>query len=170
VAIAQALLNDPPLLILDEPTNGLDPQQIIGIRQLITNLATSRAILVTSHILSEIEKVAQRVAILLHGRLLGVHTLHDDIAMPCLHLTLRGAPPERVQACLQVIPGVADVTPVEAGSRGLTSYRVRVASFEVTELLTATLIAHGFGIRQVCTAPADLEAVFLQLTHTHGVA
>jgi ABC-2 type transport system ATP-binding protein len=170
VAIAQALLHDPPLLILDEPTNGLDPQQIIEIRQLIKVLAATRTILVTSHILSEIEKVAQRVAILLHGRLLAVHTLQENAGMPCLHLTIRGRPPERVQACLRVVPGVADVTTAEEADGDIMSYRVRVASLEVTEMLTATLIAHGFGVRQVREARADLEAVFLQLTSARGVA
>lgn len=74
-AIAQALLNEPPVLILDEPTNGLDPRQIIECRKLIQSLAGRHAIIVTSHILSEIEKVADRAAILLDGRLLAVEEL-----------------------------------------------------------------------------------------------
>ena len=77
VGIAQALLNDPPLLILDEPTNGLDPRQIIECRELILALAGDHAVLVTSHILSEIEKVANRAAILLDGRLLAIDDLKN---------------------------------------------------------------------------------------------
>ena len=77
VAIAQALLGRPKLLVLDEPTNGLDPRQIIEVRELIRALAGDMAILVTSHILVEIERVAHRVAILLDGRLRGVHALAD---------------------------------------------------------------------------------------------
>ena len=65
VAIAQALLGNPDLLILDEPTNGLDPRQIIEMRGYIRALAGERTVLVTSHILGEIERVADRVAILL---------------------------------------------------------------------------------------------------------
>src|SRR5262245_42201057 len=75
VAIAQALLGSPELLILDEPGNGLDPQQIIEMRSLIRSLAGSLTILVTSHILAEMERVADRVAILLDGRLLAVHAI-----------------------------------------------------------------------------------------------
>ena len=64
--------------MLDEPTNGLDPRQIIEVRELIRALANDMAVLVTSHILVEIERVAQRVAILLEGRLLGVRALADS--------------------------------------------------------------------------------------------
>ena len=94
VAIAQALLGRPKLLILDEPTNGLDPRQIIEVRELIRVLANDMAILVTSHILVEIERVAHRVAILLEGRLLGVRALADTtIGLEELFLSLtEGAP------------------------------------------------------------------------------
>lgn len=78
VAIAQALLGAPPVLVLDEPTNGLDPRQIIECRELVASLAGTHAVLVTSHILSEIEKIADRVAILLDGRLLAL----DDMTLP----------------------------------------------------------------------------------------
>ena len=75
VAIAQALLGRPRLLLLDEPTNGLDPRQIIELRQLIGELSAEVAIIVSSHVLSEIERIADRVAILLRGRLLDVTAL-----------------------------------------------------------------------------------------------
>ena len=94
VAIAQALLSGPKLLVLDEPTNGLDPRQIIEVRELIRALANDMAVLVTSHILVEIERVAQRVAILLDGRLLGVRALADSkMGLEELFLSLtEGAP------------------------------------------------------------------------------
>jgi gliding motility-associated transport system ATP-binding protein len=72
VAIAQAILHEPELLVLDEPTNGLDPWQIIELRGMMRGLAAHCSVIVTSHILSEIERVADRVAILLNGRLLAV--------------------------------------------------------------------------------------------------
>ena len=165
VAIAQALLNNPPLLILDEPTNGLDPQQIIEIRQLIRTLATTHTIVITSHILSEIEKVAHRAAILLNGHLLGVHVLGESATAPYLRLTIRSLASARVQACVLAVAGVVSITPQETHGE-VTEYLVQVQHLHVAELLTAALVAHGFGVLEVHAARLDLETLFLQLTRT----
>ncbi len=71
VGLAQALLHDPEIVILDEPTNGLDPRQIIEVRSLIRSLAPRHTVIMSSHILSEVEKTADRVAVLLGGKLRG---------------------------------------------------------------------------------------------------
>jgi gliding motility-associated transport system ATP-binding protein len=76
-ALAQALIHDPDILILDEPTNGLDPRQIIEMRELIRSLAGRHTVLMSSHILSEVEKTSDRVAVLLNGQLLGVRAMAD---------------------------------------------------------------------------------------------
>jgi ABC-2 type transport system ATP-binding protein len=76
-AIAQALVHDPPIVILDEPTNGLDPRQIIEIRELIRGLAGRHTVILSSHILPEVARIADRVGILLDGRLLGVRRMSD---------------------------------------------------------------------------------------------
>jgi ABC-2 type transport system ATP-binding protein len=76
-ALAQALVHDPEILILDEPTNGLDPRQIMETRALIRSLAGRHTILMSSHILSEVEKTAHRVGLLLNGKLLGVRAIAD---------------------------------------------------------------------------------------------
>jgi ABC-2 type transport system ATP-binding protein len=168
VAIAQALLNNPPLLILDEPTNGLDPRQIIAMRQLIRALAPTQTILVTSHILSEIEKVAHRVAILLDGRLLAVQALDGGETVCYLRLTIRGRPPEKVQTCLRAVPGVEDVT-TEGRMRGeVSEYLVQVQRVSLAESLTTALVAHGFGVLEIRPERADLETLFLQLTRTEA--
>jgi ABC-2 type transport system ATP-binding protein len=88
VAIAQALLHDPAVLVLDEPTNGLDPRQIIDTRTLIAGMAGERTIIMSSHILSEVEKTAHRVAILLEGRLLTVRAMADTPDLEALFLSL----------------------------------------------------------------------------------
>ena len=76
-ALAQALVHEPEVVVLDEPTNGLDPRQIIEMRALIRSLAGQHTVLMSSHILSEIEKTADRAALLLNGRLLGVRAIGD---------------------------------------------------------------------------------------------
>ena len=83
VSLAQAVLHKPDLLVLDEPSNGLDPRQIIELRGLLRHLAQDCAVLVTSHILAEIERTADRAAILLDGRLLTVEQIaHETVAAP----------------------------------------------------------------------------------------
>jgi ABC-2 type transport system ATP-binding protein len=87
-ALAQALLHDPEILILDEPSNGLDPRQIIEMRQLIRSLAGQHTVLMSSHILSEVEKTCDRVAVLLDGRLLGVRALAETCDLEAWFLSL----------------------------------------------------------------------------------
>jgi ABC-2 type transport system ATP-binding protein len=77
VGIAQALMGDPPVIILDEPTVGLDPKQIIGIRKLIRDLGKEHTVILSSHILSEVQAVCQRVLILTHGHLVACDTLEE---------------------------------------------------------------------------------------------
>jgi ABC-2 type transport system ATP-binding protein len=88
VAIAQALVHDPDIVVLDEPTNGLDPRQIIETRRLLLDLAGEHTVLISSHILGEVEKVARHVAILLRGQLLAVRSVADTPDLEALFLSL----------------------------------------------------------------------------------
>ena len=88
VAIAQALVHNPDVVILDEPTNGLDPRQIIETRRLLRDLAGEHTVLISSHILGEVEKIARRVAILLRGELLAVRSVADTPDLEALFLSL----------------------------------------------------------------------------------
>lgn len=88
VAIGQALVHGPDILVLDEPTNGLDPRQIIETRNFIRGLAGRRTVIMSSHILGEVEKTADRVAILLQGRLLSVQAIADTPDLEALFLSL----------------------------------------------------------------------------------
>jgi ABC-2 type transport system ATP-binding protein len=161
VAIAQALLGDPDLLILDEPTNGLDPRQIIEARGLIRALAGERTILVTSHILTEIEKVADRVAILLDGRLLAVHTLRTPEAAVRLRLRVRGDA-EKVRLCVLGVPGVTGLD-VDDGT-----YVVTARSAAAAEPLAQAIVSQGFGLSALEPVSGGLEAFFLRLTGSPG--
>jgi ABC-2 type transport system ATP-binding protein len=143
--------------VLDEPGNGLDPQQIIELRGLIRSLAGQHTVLVTSHVLGEIEKIANRVAILLDGRLLAVHAL---TAGPGRRLRLRvrgdGA---RVAAALAAAPGVAETTLLASDS-----YRIELAPGAAAEDVAAALVRAGLGLVELREEPIDLEALFLALT------
>jgi ABC-2 type transport system ATP-binding protein len=163
VAIAQALLNNPALLILDEPTNGLDPRQIIEVRELIRSLSARHTILVTSHILSEIERVATRVAILLNGRLLTVQSLHQG-ARPRLRLRVRSASSATVQATLCTVPGVTNVVSVVAVCDGMHDFVIEVETLSTAEAAAAAVAAGGFGLLEMTEIRTDLEALFLHLT------
>ena len=164
VGIAQALLGQPELLVLDEPTNGLDPRQIIEVRQLIRALAGRHTVLVTSHILGEIEKVADRAAILLRGRLLAMYPL--GAARRRLRLRVRG-PAGEVRARVERVAGVTAAT-LEASADGTAVGGVEVASPAAAADVAAAIVAAGFGLLELGAAEHDLEAVFLDLTTGAG--
>src|SRR6266545_624237 len=145
VAVAQALLGDPALLILDEPTNGLDPRQIIEMRSHIRALAGERTVLVTSHILGEIERVADRVAILLAGRLLGVHGLRAGGLGQRLRLQVRGER-KAVHACLARVAGVQRVSVERESGADPATYFVDAEAGRVAEALDTAVVAGGFGL------------------------
>jgi ABC-2 type transport system ATP-binding protein len=166
VAVAQALLGDPALLILDEPTNGLDPRQIIEMRSHIRALAGERTVLVTSHILGEIERVADRVAILLGGRLLGVRALGGD-ADQRISLRVRG-PQEAVRACLVRVPGVERLTVEPLPGGELVTCLVDSQAGPIAEKLAAAVVAADFGLLDMAVVHVDLETLFLGLTSGHG--
>ena len=163
VAIAQALLGNPDLLIFDEPTNGLDPRQIIEMRGHIRALAGERTVLVTSHILGEIERVADRVAILLAGRLLGLHVLRGPGLGQRLRLRVRGEE-KAVRACLTRVAGVRGVSVEREVGADLATYVVDAEAGPIAETLAIAIVAGSFGLLDMGPAPVDLEVLFLGLT------
>jgi ABC-2 type transport system ATP-binding protein len=163
VMIAQALLNNPDLLILDEPTNGLDPRQIIEVRELIRSLSIQHTILVTSHILSEIEQVATCVAILLNGQLLKVEQLNRN-AHPRLRLRVRSTSAETVQSLLCAVPGVTHFISADPISDGVQDFVLEVEEPSVAEALSSAVTRGGFGLLEITETRTDLETLFLDLT------
>jgi ABC-2 type transport system ATP-binding protein len=164
VAIGQALLNDPKLLIFDEPTSGLDPSQVIAIRDLIRELAGKRTVLMASHVLPEIEQIANRVMILLNGRLLTTDALAQAVDDQRLRLHVAG-PEATVRETIAAVPGVRSVV-VEAGYGGSDPrYLVEADQRrEVAQELAAALVGRGLALSELATVRPDLERIFLQLT------
>ena len=114
VGIAQAILGDPPILILDEPTVGLDPNQIIEIRKLIKSLSKSHSIIISSHILPEIQEIADRVVIINKGKIAAVDTLTDlsrRLSGQSKILMTFSGPLKECSSKIRTLPGVSSSVP-----------------------------------------------------------
>lgn len=165
VGIAQAIIHEPALVVLDEPTGGLDPEQIVGMRGLIRRLAERHTVLISSHILSEIERTCDRLLVLHQGRIVA-QGREDELrgrVAGRLRLLLRGEG-DAALAIAQGLSGVRDASVVSAAG-GLVELSATLASEDASERLVATLAGAHFGIRRVEPAGGEgLESVFLQLT------
>lgn len=162
VSIAQALLGNPEILVLDEPTSGLDPHQVIAVRDLIQSLAGQHTVLLASHILPEIEKIASRVMILLDGALLTADALKETASGLSLRLSTN-APEPGVRNALQGVAGVRGVAPdPDAGAGHYLIEAQRRPS--VAADVAAALVAAGIAVSELTERRPDLERVFLDLT------
>jgi len=163
VAIAQALLGTPDILVLDEPGNGLDPRQIIELRELIRSLSGPFTVVVSSHILGEIERVADRAAILLAGHLLAIHPLRGDEARRRLRVEVRGDA-DRVRISLAQVHGVGAIIAARPSRADTSAYLLEVNGPGLAERVAAALVDGGFGLIELRDEPIDLETLFLGLT------
>jgi ABC-2 type transport system ATP-binding protein len=160
VSLAQAILHQPDLLVLDEPTNGLDPRQIIEFRELIRAVAKRCAVIITSHILAEIERMADRVAILLEGRLLAVQNLKVPGAF---RVRTHADMAARVAAILRSTSGLAEVIE-EAPVANTIGWRVRFVGSGQADIFIGNLCDVGVGVVELAEVESDLERTFLALT------
>jgi ABC-2 type transport system ATP-binding protein len=168
VGLADAMLADPPILILDEPTSGLDPVQIAETLNTIRELGGAHTVLLSHHILSEVEKVCERVIIINRGRIRFDDTL-SSIAKrePTLVVEVRG-PAEQVTAYLQEQPDVVSVaaSPVEAD---VTAYQIKTRDRQdLREALSARLAGRGWGIRRLDLRRESLEDLFTAVVVRDG--
>jgi ABC-2 type transport system ATP-binding protein len=167
VGLAQALLNEPDVLILDEPTTGLDPAQIIEIRELIKTLAREKTIILSTHILPEVSMICQRVIIINKGRIAAVDTtdnLTDRMQKSTQVLIEVDGPAEQVRAALADVPGVTGAELVEPVHDSIGRYRIDSAKDQdVRRQLAAAVAAHGWGLLELRAVEMSLEDVFVQL-------
>ena len=170
VGIAQAIVHDPPVIILDEPTVGLDPRQIIDVRNLIKQLANSHTVILSTHILPEVSMTCDRVAIINRGRVVATNTpeslMQQLMGGSGYELDIAGNP-IAVEQCLNRVEGVKSVEQLRV--EGLPQHRikVRVVSEPGTEpgqAIAAALVRNGLGLYEMRRVQASLEDVFLQLT------
>jgi len=161
VGLAQALLHDPPVLVLDEPTDGLDVIQVLEIRQLIRSFAQDKTVLFSSHILSEVESMAARVVIIHQGRVLadGPITELSRLAGDTLHVQLEVAPPDAAMDWVSSVPGVREVKPQGGGRYRLTADRAT----DVRAALYEGCVSRGLTLLGLTLEETRLEDVFRQL-------
>jgi ABC-2 type transport system ATP-binding protein len=168
VGLAQALVHDPEVIILDEPTVGLDPKQIIEVRHLIKGLAGSHTIILSTHILPEVSMTCDRVVIINHGKIAAVDTPHN------LTTQLKGGERVRLEVAaaekplrdlLATIAGlkVAGVEPV-GGSERLVVTVEAAPGTDIRSQVAAKVVGAGFGLYELRGASLSLEDIFLKLT------
>jgi ABC-2 type transport system ATP-binding protein len=161
VGLAAALIHDPEVLILDEPTTGLDPNQIIEIREVIKQLGQHKTILFSSHILQEVEAICDRVVIINKGKLVADDTLDQLRAKSNNSQSIRVAFKENVEAgLLQALSGVQSVTKISDTEWELFCTNAS----DVKRLLLELSLQHNLNISALQSGEQRLEEVFRQLT------
>ncbi len=170
VGIAQALIGNPPVLILDEPTVGLDPKQIIEIRTLIKNLGRNHTVILSSHILPEVQAVCERIIVINNGRLVAdgaTDTLAHDLSQDH-RLIMRAEGPEReILHALEAMERVVDVYSLGEKEEGAYDFSVESApDVDIRRDLFALMARNGWPILALKNTDLTLEDLFLQLTST----
>ncbi len=168
VGLAQAILHNPEVLILDEPTAGLDPKQIIETRDLIKGLAGSHTIVLSTHILPEVSQTCRRVVIINKGRVVAVDTpenLTERLqGAQTIYVQVDSEPGTDVAGALGRVPGVTRVTPVDQ-SATLAGFEVECQRGEDRRREIAQLIvSNSWGLLELRPTRLSLEEIFLQLT------
>ena len=170
VGLADALLGNPPVLILDEPTAGMDPNQIRQVRDLIRRRGDKHAILLSTHILSEVEATCSRALVIARGKLVAsgsIDHLREMRRAAGLRLVVRG---DRSKA-LEIAKKTSGISRAEVDSHGsteaftlLTTYAADATGPDTAEHLVGALIGAGIFVREVVPRAASLEQVFAELT------
>ena len=167
VGIAQAMLNDPPVLILDEPTIGLDPKQIQEVRELIKELAGKHTVILSTHILPEVEQTCHRVIIIDRGKIVAVDTPQNlrmqGQGTSRITIEVEG-PSSAVVATVKTLPGIVGVQP-ESDKDG----RVRLVVDSETRPdirgdLARAIVGKGWNLLELHSKTMSLEDIFIKLT------
>ena len=172
VGLAQAIIHNPPVLILDEPTSGLDPKQIIEIRELLKSLAGEHTIILSTHILSEVEHSCEHVIIIDRGRLVAIDTvsnltnrLRGSEAVALEVEAAGGQPnPTDVQQRLEQVAGVSRVVMKDSKDGRLTFEVESLTGRHIRAELARTVVNSGWNLSELRAVGLSLEDIFLQLT------
>src|SRR3972149_6697594 len=167
VGLAQALVNDPEVLILDEPTIGLDPKQIIEIRKLIKNLAGRRTVILSTHILPEVSMTCQRVIIINEGRLVAVDTpqnLTAQLQKSQQFIVRIDGPEQEVLSEIGKINTVSRVAVKESGADGINSYLVEFKKdSDGGKDIAPVIVRKNWALYEMRPIGMSLEDIFIKL-------
>ena len=175
VGVAQAVLGKPKLLILDEPTNGLDPTQTAHMRQLIQNIAKDAAVILSTHIMQEVDAICDRVLILSNGKLAVDETL-DALRRSHFLLLSSNLTPESTQTLLSPLAGIQqiDVSTDSLDQSDHFSYRIKIADEYVIETISAAIanavVGAGAELYQLKVEKRDLESLFREAAENPALA
>ncbi|MFT5289439.1 MAG: ABC-2 type transport system ATP-binding protein [Planctomycetota bacterium] len=175
VGLAQALLTDPPVLVLDEPTNGLDPTEVARMRLLIEELGRTKTILLSTHVLTEVQAICRRVVILSRGKVVADGSPLDLAAAEREQLRVSLRPLEQsaesVAEELQRIPGVVELRSLGADDEGTIGFALEVNDRRTTALRLSRLVhARGWDLLELAHELPTLEQVFLRRTESTEAA
>jgi ABC-2 type transport system ATP-binding protein len=175
VGLADSLLHDPPVLILDEPTVGLDPTQIRESRKLIKELGGKHTVMLSTHILPEVEAVCDRAIVIAAGRIVAQGTpeeLRTSRRMSARVLVECRGPNKDVENALARVSGVGNVQMLESASNGqyVTAALRPKDGYDIREEVARTVIQHGWPLREIRLESATLEEFFVEVTATQAMA
>ena len=170
VGLAQALIHEPDIIILDEPTVGLDPNQIVEIRNLIKKVGREKTVILSTHILSEVEATCDRVVIISSGEIVADGTpdkLRREMAgKSIVNLQLKGSVPE-ASDIFTALPNVESVTVMQGTESSVTGFEINVQKgADAREDVFRTVVDKGWTIYEMHQDKTNLEDVFRQLTHS----
>ena len=167
VGLSQALVNDPEILILDEPTNGLDPNQIRDIRKLIKALSGERTVILCTHILPEVSMVCGRVIIINEGKVVAIDTpenLAQQLQKSSTVFVRIAGPADEVAVAIQAIEGVKSVERTRSSGDDAHAYIVEFdEGSNVTRTIPPAIVARNWDLLEIRSVEASLEDIFIQL-------
>jgi len=174
VGLADSLLHNPPVLIMDEPTVGLDPAQIIETRKLIKNLGGDHTVILSTHILPEVEAVCDRAIVIAGGRIVAQGSpdeLRASRRMQARVLVECKGPARDVEAALSRVSGVSKVEVLATnGDEKYVTAAVRPKeAYDVREECARTVIQHGWPLREIRLEHATLEEFFVEVTASQAI-
>lgn len=165
VGIAQALVSDPEVLVLDEPTVGLDPKQVAEVRDLIKELKGQHTIILSTHILPEVQATCHRVIIIHQGRIVAEDTIDnlEKLNQGLITVMIKTKKEIDLSSDLKKIAGVEVVDTV-----GAATFRIQMKHEDILDQVVGHIVKSGAGLRELTPARENLEDVFLKLTYGHA--